>query len=300
LVRVSSGNTLAALNGLATNAGIINLTGGTFDNNAHALNNTGQLSGYGTLSTGGLTNNGSVTFTGGTTTVNGDVTNASGKSVRILYNPAIFTGNVTNNGTFKTTSTTATFAGTFTNNGTFSSDPATQYFQDLKIGATGALQGGFGDLFVINGNLINSSTQNSAFNISGAQLTLANGAHSLTWSGVDLGAGGSGFNNNFAIGIFELGPQAILQMFGGALYVHEFRLDGGLGELANISDSHNIYYDANDPANAYLNDKTYSLNGGGFLVPASGLGVVPEPGTTALLMLGALAVGMYAWRRSRA
>ena len=76
--------------------------------------------------------------------------------------------------------------------------------------------------------------------------------------------------------------------------------DGGLGELANISDSHNIYYDANDPANAYLNDKIYSLNGGGFLLPASGLGVVPEPGTTALVMLGGLAVAIYAWRRSRA
>jgi len=49
------------------NSGVINLTGGTFDN-AEAINNLGQISGYGTFRAGtgsnGLTNNGSVTFTG--------------------------------------------------------------------------------------------------------------------------------------------------------------------------------------------------------------------------------------------
>jgi autotransporter-associated beta strand protein len=297
LVRVSSGNTLAALSGLVTNAGIINLTGGTFDNNAHALNNTGQVSGYGTLSTGGLTNNGSVTFTGGTTTVNGDVTNASGKTVRILYNPAIFTGNVTNNGTFKTTSTTATFAGTFTNNGTFSSDPATQYFQDLKIGATGALQGGVGDLFVINGNLTNNSTQNSLFNISGGQITLASGAHTMAWAGANLGASAAGFTNNFGIGTFELNSGNTLTLTGGTLYVHAFELGGGLSQISSITgNGSNIYYDVNNPANAYLNDGTYSLQGGGVLAPVN---VVPEPGTIALLFAGTMASWITLRRRHR-
>jgi hypothetical protein len=297
LVRVSSGNTFAALSGLVTNAGIINLTGGTFDNNAHALNNTGQVSGYGTLSTGGLTNNGSVTFTGGTTTVNGDVTNASGKTVRILYNPAIFTGNVTNNGTFKTTSTTATFAGTFTNNGTFSSDPATQYFQDLKIGATGALQGGVGDLFVINGNLTNNSTQNSLFNISGGQITLASGAHTMAWAGANLGASAAGFTNNFGIGTFELNSGNTLTLTGGTLYVHAFELGGGLSQISSITgNGSNIYYDVNNPANAYLNDGTYSLQGGGVLAPVN---VVPEPGTIALLFAGTMASWITLRRRHR-
>ncbi len=122
-ITVGAGNELVVTAGLAASAGIINLTGGTFDNNGHALNNTGQISGYGIFRTGGtgLDNNGSVTFSGGLTMVNGNVTNENGRTVTIAYNPAIFTGLVTNNGTgtFKTLSTTATFAGgssgTFTN-----------------------------------------------------------------------------------------------------------------------------------------------------------------------------------------
>jgi hypothetical protein len=121
LLTAGSGSKLLVTAGLTTNAGVINLTGGTFDNNGHALNNMGQISGWGLLRTGGtgLDNNGSITFTGGTTTVNGPVTNENGQTITIAYNPAIFTGMVTNNNgaTFTTTSATATFAGGFTNNG---------------------------------------------------------------------------------------------------------------------------------------------------------------------------------------
>ena len=59
-------------------------------------------------------------------TINGNVTNSTGKTLNIKYNPAIFTGNITNNGTIKTTSTTVTFTGNYTGN-TFITDPATQY-----------------------------------------------------------------------------------------------------------------------------------------------------------------------------
>ncbi len=123
LLTSGTGTELYVTAGLTTNAGIINLTGGVFDNGGHALNNTGQISGYGIFRTGGtgLDNNGSVTLSGGVTTVDGNVTNENGRTVTIAYTPAIFTGLVTNNGTgtFKTLSTTATFAGgsggTFTN-----------------------------------------------------------------------------------------------------------------------------------------------------------------------------------------
>ena len=101
--------------GLAANSGIINLTGGTFDNNNHPLNNAGQISGFGIFRTGGtgLDNNGSITFSGGLTTVNGPVTNEDGKTIVVAHNPAIFTGLVTNNGggTFNIVNTTAIFAG---------------------------------------------------------------------------------------------------------------------------------------------------------------------------------------------
>jgi len=121
LIRVGTGNKMLVINGLLASAGIVNLTGGTFDNNGQPMNNLGQISGFGTFASGGtgLTNNGSITFSGGLTTVNGPVTNESGETITIAQNPAIFTGLVTNNsgGTIDTTNTTATFAGGFTNNG---------------------------------------------------------------------------------------------------------------------------------------------------------------------------------------
>jgi autotransporter-associated beta strand protein len=117
LVAVDSASKLVVSGGLATNAGIINLTGGTFDNNGHPLNNasSGQISGWGIFRTGGsgLDNNGSITFSGGLTTVNGPVTNENGKTITVAYNPAIFTGLVTNagTGTFNVLNTTVVFAG---------------------------------------------------------------------------------------------------------------------------------------------------------------------------------------------
>ena len=121
LFTAGAGSKILVTAGLATNAGIINLTGGTFDNNSHPLNNTGEISGWGIFRSGGigLDNNGSITLSGGTTTVNGPVTNEAGQTITVAHNPAIFTGLVTNNGaaTFTVTDATATFAGGFTNNG---------------------------------------------------------------------------------------------------------------------------------------------------------------------------------------
>ena len=97
------------------------------------------------------------------TTVNGDITNAIGQTISVSNNPAIFTGNVTNNGIFETTSTTVTFSGTFNNNGLYSSDPSTQTFAGLTIGAQGSMQGGSEDAYKINGNVTNKSNQAANF-----------------------------------------------------------------------------------------------------------------------------------------
>ena len=150
--------------GLSTNAGLINLTGGTFDNNNHPLTNTGQISGFGIFRSSGLTNNGNITFSGtngSTTTINGDVTNAAGKTINVKFNPAIFTGNITNNGLIKTTSTTATFAASFTNNGSYLSDPSVNIFSSLNN--TGTMAGGSGDVFTLapGGAFTNSGTFNN-------------------------------------------------------------------------------------------------------------------------------------------
>jgi len=92
------GATIQLANGLATNQGTINLTGGTFDNNGHTLTNTGEITGNGTLKTGGITNTGTVNLWGSEpTAVYGNVTNHNLMNVTDLS--ATFFDDVTNNGT---------------------------------------------------------------------------------------------------------------------------------------------------------------------------------------------------------
>ncbi len=153
LLAADAGSKLLVSSGLAANYGTISLTGGIFDNNSLALSNSGEITGYGTFRSGGLTNYNAVTFTGATSTINGPVTNASGGTINIFYNPAIFTGNVVNDGYVKATSTSVTWAGGFTNNGTYHSDPAQNYFSSLANGAAGLVLGGAGDGFFVTGPL---------------------------------------------------------------------------------------------------------------------------------------------------
>ncbi|MGN6368115.1 MAG: beta strand repeat-containing protein [Phycisphaerae bacterium] len=170
-LRISAGNKLVITTGLANNNGLISLTGGTFDNNNFPLTNNGIIAGFGTLATGALFNNGNITFSGGLSTINGGVVNNPGQTINIKFNPAIFTGDVTNAGTLKTTSTTVTFAGTFTNSGSFLSDPATNIFSTLQN--SGQISGGPGDVFTVSaftnaGTFTNGGTLNANGNITNA------------------------------------------------------------------------------------------------------------------------------------
>src|SRR5678815_890166 len=121
------------------------------------MNNTGRITGWGGYSASTLTNNGTVTFTGGFTTINGTVINSATRQIRVAYNPALFTGNVTISGIFKNTATTITFAGTYTENGTFISDPADNFFSSVNVGESGAWVGGVGDRFFLMGDLLSAS-----------------------------------------------------------------------------------------------------------------------------------------------
>jgi PEP-CTERM motif len=244
----------------------------------------------------GLTNNGSISFTGGVTTVNGDVTNAAGKTISVSFNPATFTGNVTNNGLFETMSTTVNFSGTFTNDGEYYSDPSTQNFANLAIGKNGSLVGSSDDTYKVSGNVTNVSSQAGAFNIKASTLTLEGTVnHQFTWSGADLGATAAGYDNNFAIGTLELQAGGSLTVLDGnesgnaGVYVSVLELDGGLAQIGSITgNGANIYYDASAAGNAYLGDQDYALQNGGEL---EAIQAIPEPGTVSLLAMGML-VGM--------
>ena len=223
-----------------------------------------------------------MTFSGGTTTINGNLTNQAGHQVRVAYNPAIFTGNVTNNGIFKNTSTTITFAGTYTENGTFISDPADNYFANILIGSAGSWVGGQGDRFILFGDLVGRALLPDKWQTDNAELHLTGGAnHHLSIMGDDLGIDFSGYDNNFSWGILTLDSTDHLSLDGdGALYVRELVLPNGLSQISNITGNGNtIYYDLGNPANSYLNGQTYSLSGGGQIAP------VPEPASIAFAAL---------------
>ena len=154
-----------------------------------ALSNSGEITGYGTFRSGGLTNYSAVTFTGATSTVNGPVTNASAGTINISYNPAIFTGNVINNGFVKSTSTTVTWAGGFTNNGTYHSDPAQNYFSSLANGASGLVLGGAGDGFFVTGPLATNAGDIDLGGTSTMVVDNGSGALSQTSGTLEMGTG---------------------------------------------------------------------------------------------------------------
>lgn len=277
LITAATGNRVLATAGVSANAGVIFLTGGTFDNNNKPLNNTGQLSGYGTFRSGGLANNGSMMLVGDFSTVNGNVTNAVGKQITVAYDPAIFTGTVVNNGTFKSTSTTVHFTGTYIENGVFNSDPATNNFNSLIIGTAGYFLGGDGDVFSVSGNFQNGSLQNTAWNTGEAEFVFRGApAHTLHLAGADAGTNYGGFTTNFAWKTFRLavGESLTLQdgngTGGGALYTRRLILEGGLPQISSITgNGFKIYYDPTAGGNAYLAGGAYALAGGGAIVPVT-------------------------------
>ena len=201
--RLSGGQLSAANMWIGTGAGT-----GTFDHSGGnnyvqniltvGANGTYNLSGAGfgtSLNPGGIVNNGTFNYSGGFLSFNSssssggssssagpDFTNngtmnISGTGERSIY------GNVINNGTVKTWDTTVTFSGTFTNNGAYISDPSTNIFNNLTVGANGYLVGALGDAFQINGNLIVSSLMNDQWNTTGALLEFSSGIHTLDLTG---------------------------------------------------------------------------------------------------------------------
>ena len=177
----------------ATNAGLIDLAGGTFDNSNHTVNNTGTIAGYGVFSSAGLTNNANITFAGGTATVNGPVVNNT--TIKVDHSPAIFTGPVTNaaGSLIKTFSTTVTFVSSFTNSGTFTPDPTTSVFQSTVI-SSGTMTGSATDTYIMfGGTFTNSGSFVSAGPLQSSDNTTNSG--SFTQSGPQTWSNGTTFSN---------------------------------------------------------------------------------------------------------
>lgn len=190
---------------------------------------------------------------------------------------------------------TVIITGKVNHDGIWYSDPADNYLHTVEAGSSAAFIGGVGDRFFIEKDFLSASTAATTWNTTSAELHfIGGGLHHLDVNGIDLGIITTGGVDNFGWGVLELaaGDSLVLQNPSSAnlhpaLYVDELILDGGIGSLADLSGSGIVlYYNGNDPANAYLNEQSYILGGtGGLVVTPS-----PEPATLSLLALGGLAV----------
>jgi hypothetical protein len=175
-IQAFTGSTIFFNQGLATNAGLIALSGGTFDNNNHPLTNTGYIEGAGILRTSTLTNAaaGIINLADAPTSVFGTVTNNG--NINITSNTATFFGNVTNVGTIKVTNGIARFLGngvSMTVGGTYISDPSDNFFHGLAITSSGSVIGGVGDRFflTLNSPFTNAGSYNNQGSLAAAAVT---------------------------------------------------------------------------------------------------------------------------------
>ncbi|MGZ4958738.1 MAG: autotransporter domain-containing protein [Methylomonas sp.] len=248
---------------------------GDFTNQADFIN-TGSFNNTGTLANQGhfvnqnlLSNNGTLINTGeldinenGQIIGSGTITNTSQGLIEITGSAShVIQGDVTNEGTFKTTNTSAIFTGSFINNGRFESDPSTNVFTNLSIGSNGYLVGGTGDTFIVTGDFNNASTQNTLWNTDSANLIFlgANGtSHVMGLTGTDNGMAAGASTNNFAWGSITLNSGNTLRLIdgnttpGAALYAAKIILPGGISQLKDISSDYNIYFNPNLADNQYL------------------------------------------------
>ena len=279
--------------------GTYNLSGGVLTVAAMDVNAGGTFTqSNGTLTSGDLSNRGQINLNGGSATVNGATTNEATGHIGISA-PAVFNGDTTNYGTVKTTGTTVTWNGTFTNAGAYISDPSTQSFAKLTVESTGYLKGGAGDTFIMKGDFINQSTQNTSWNTTAVLLKFSGGGdHRFLLAGKDLGPM-LGYFDNFAWGALEmdLGNTLLLDGTSGhALYVGEILgLTFDNLTITNIfGHGLKLYHDFTLPENAYLHGQIFSLADGGSLMPGS---PVPLPSGFVLLLSGLGRLGLMIRRQ---
>jgi hypothetical protein len=136
-LQASASGTLMFTQGLGTNSGIISLSGGTFDNNAHALANNGTINGYGTIRTS--------TFT-----------NSTNKLISVGEGNMDVFGAFTNNGVVNIqTGRSAYFYGTVNGSGNFTGGGTAVFLNSLSPGNSPALVNISGSATLVGGTALN-------------------------------------------------------------------------------------------------------------------------------------------------
>ena len=83
--------------------------------------------------------------------------------------------------------------------------------------SSGYLVGGSGDKWIVSGNFINNSTQNTSWVTRLSDLTFITGTsnqHQLYVPGADLGPSDESFNHNFVWGTLDLTGQSLTLVDG--------------------------------------------------------------------------------------
>lgn len=264
---------------------------GTINNGAPWTIETGR-----TIGAGGMISVSKLTLAGGTLAADGGL-RARGEinvtSRSLIRGDAAFTSGKL------TSSSVLDVDGTFTMDGSYVSHGGTLHLTQGTVTNDGVWILDAGDQARVDQSLKIASTKPTEWDTTAGTLVFTHdGGSTPTFSlpGFNRGRNPSGFIHNFSWGRLELeeGVTLILQDAnvtpGGAVYVRELALDGGVGQANSIiGNGLSVFYDPTAPFNAYLGGQSYPLIGGGVLGPIN----VPEPASLSLLGLGAAAL----WRR---
>lgn len=259
----------------------------------------------GTLNAGTINNNGTFNYAGGQ--LNANIAN-SASSILELSGTGTRTidGDFHNYGTLKVTNTTVNVTGEFRNYNAFISDPAATHFNHLIIEPAGYIQAGVGDQIHVAGNFENKSARNTDWKTFNSQLIFTNGAHAVTLNGHDYGPDEVlGYTDNFSWGDVDFGSGtfslyaldgSLAALYIGTIAPNSLIIQGGsITNIASLTGENNIYYVGN--SNPWLSWGTYSYaSGSGKLMPA---GVVPEPVSSVLFLLGSGILGANVLRRKK-
>lgn len=266
-----TGGKLLMSQGLATNAGLIQLDGGTYDNAGATMANSGRIVGDGSLRSGTITNTNQIAFSFGASSIAAPITNQAGAKLIISNGAqATFAGAVVNAGELRVSAGgAANFFGLVSGTGTFTGTGQARFEGGFSPGASPALVAinfdvSYGSdspiLMELGGTTPGNCAACSDKVVFNGSVALEGGPLNVVWWGDYQGRAGDSFDL--------------------------FDFNGGLtGQFGSV----------NLPAlNSGLLWQTDELYTDGVLRVAA----VPEPGTWAMMLLGGGALLAHRRRRS--
>lgn len=263
-----SGGKLLMTRGLATNAGLIQLEGGSFDNGGARLANTGRIIGQGSLRAGTVSNSGQISFSFGASHISAPISNQTGARLIISNGAqATFADAVTNAGELRTSAGgAANFFGLVSGGGSFTGTGQTRFEAGFSPGFSPAV-------VTVDPQVFIGSASTVTMELGGTTPGECDACHDKVV-----------FNGAVTL---EGGPLAVVWWNG---------YQGQAGDRFDLFDWHgglsgrfgSLQLPALASGLAWQTDALYTEG-------VLGVAAVPEPGAWALMLLGG--AGLLAWRR---